>query len=210
MNRTIHLPARQRGASLVVVLILLLIMTLLGLAVLRGTLLEERMSANMYDRSLAFQQAESALREAEDQVRNAVLANGNGWVIGVKCGNDPSHGGATGIDDAKCGAMPSTTFTGGNACAAGNLTGDCWFGATDQLTAANNSAGAPQYYVQYMGLRDSHDELGLGSSAGSTQYGGGGGGVVQEAMYRIFARSHDPSANGDRAVVVLQANVVAK
>ena len=33
-------PRRQTGASLVVVLILLLVMTLLGLAVLRGTLLE--------------------------------------------------------------------------------------------------------------------------------------------------------------------------
>lgn len=209
MNRTIPSPARQRGASLVVVLILLLIMTLLGLAVLRGTLLEERMSANMYDRSLAFQQTESALREAEEAVRNAVIANGNGWVIGVKCGNDPATGGATGIDDAKCGAMPTSTFTGGSVCAAG-AKDDCWFNAIDQLTAANNSAGAPQYYVQYMGLRDSNDALGLGSSAGSTQYGGGGGGVVQEAMYRIFARSHSPTADGDRAVVVLQANVVAR
>ena len=55
----------QRGVSLVVVLILLLIMTLLGLAVLRSTLLEERMSANLYDRSLGFQSAEAVLREAE-------------------------------------------------------------------------------------------------------------------------------------------------
>ncbi|WP_386757604.1 pilus assembly PilX family protein [Lysobacter cavernae] len=47
------------------VLILLMVMTLLGLASLRGTLMEERMSANLFDRSLAFQAAESALREAE-------------------------------------------------------------------------------------------------------------------------------------------------
>ncbi|WP_024869838.1 pilus assembly PilX family protein [Pseudoxanthomonas suwonensis] len=202
-------PRRQRGASLIIVLILLLVMTLLGLAVLRGTLLEERMSANMYDRSLAFQQAESALREAEEEVRKAVVANGNGWVIGIKCGNDPTRGGITGIDDSKCG-MPTTAYTGGTTCTGGGLTSDCWFNAVDQLGSANKSAGAPQYYVQYMGLRDSHDELGLGSSAASTQYGGGGGAVIQEAMYRIFARSHNPSANSDRAVVVLQANVVAK
>jgi type IV pilus assembly protein PilX len=62
----IHGPARQRGASLFVVLILLLVMTLLGLAALRGTLLEERMSANLYDRSLGFQAAEAALRFAEE------------------------------------------------------------------------------------------------------------------------------------------------
>ncbi|WP_372015311.1 pilus assembly PilX family protein [Pseudoxanthomonas sp. 10H] len=204
---TVNSPRLQRGASLVVVLVLLLVMTLLGLAVLRGTLLEERMSANMYDRSLAFQQAESALREAEEKVRATVLANGQGWVIGVKCGDDPARTGT--IDDSKC-AVPSTAYAGGSACSGSALTNDCWFNAVDQLGTANNSAGAPQYYIQYMGLRDTHDELGLGSSAGSTQYGGGGGGIVQEAMYRIFARSHSPAAGSDRAVVVLQANVVAR
>lgn len=210
MTRESNNPiARQRGASLMVVLILLLMMTLLGLAVLRGTLLEERMSANMYDRSLAFQQAESALREAEEKIRSAVLVNGNGWVIGIKCGNDPSRGGVAGIVDAKCG-MPATAYSGGSTCSGGNLTSDCWFNAVDQLGSANHSAGAPQYYIQYMGLRDSHDELGLGSSAGSTQYGGGGGGVVQESMYRVIARSQDPTGNTGRSIVVLQANVVAK
>lgn len=55
----------QSGVSLLVVLVLLLIMTLLGLAILRGTMMEERMTANMYERSLSFQAAESALREGE-------------------------------------------------------------------------------------------------------------------------------------------------
>ena len=58
-------PVRQRGAALFVVLMLLLVMTLLGLASLRGAMLEERMSANLYDRGLMFQAAESALREGE-------------------------------------------------------------------------------------------------------------------------------------------------
>ena len=56
---------RQRGVALVVSLILLLVATIVGLAASRGTLLQERMSANSYDRSLAFQRAESALRAAE-------------------------------------------------------------------------------------------------------------------------------------------------
>ena len=197
----------QSGATLVVVLILLVVMTILGLAVMRTTLLEERMSANMYDRSLAFQQAESALREAEDAVRQAVLADGKGWVIGVRCGEDPANPGS--VTDANC-TVPATAYTSGATCAANAAKGsNCWFSAPDRLGTANKSAGAPQYYIQYMGLRDSADELGLGASAGSTQYGGSGGGVVQESMYRVFARSHDPSAGG-RAVVVLQGNVVAK
>jgi type IV pilus assembly protein PilX len=56
---------RQHGATLVVVLILLLLMTLLGLASLRSTILEERMTSNLLDRSLGFQVAEAGLREAE-------------------------------------------------------------------------------------------------------------------------------------------------
>jgi type IV pilus assembly protein PilX len=58
--------SRQRGAAtLMIVLILLLVMTLIGLASLRGTLMEEQMSFNTRDRSLAFQAAEAALREGE-------------------------------------------------------------------------------------------------------------------------------------------------
>ena len=55
----------QRGAALVVVLILLLVMTWMGVASMRGTTMGERMSAGIYDRSISFQAAESALREAE-------------------------------------------------------------------------------------------------------------------------------------------------
>lgn len=57
--------AGQRGAALIIVLLLLLIVTLLGLTAMRGTLLQERMSGNAVARSVAFQAAESVLREAE-------------------------------------------------------------------------------------------------------------------------------------------------
>ena len=62
---SLSFPVRQRGAALVVVLILLVVMILIGLASLRGTLMEERMTSNMKDRSLAFQSAEAALRQGE-------------------------------------------------------------------------------------------------------------------------------------------------
>lgn len=73
----------QSGASLIVVLILLLVMTLLGLAVLGNILLEERMSANMYDRSLGFQAAESALREGEALAATNPTVPSSGCVGGV-------------------------------------------------------------------------------------------------------------------------------
>lgn len=71
MNRTDALYLRssslplQHGMALVVVLLLLLLMTLMGLASMRGTVLDERMSANHFSRSLAFQSAEAALRQGE-------------------------------------------------------------------------------------------------------------------------------------------------
>ncbi|MFM1895260.1 MAG: hypothetical protein RLZZ385_334 [Pseudomonadota bacterium] len=56
---------RQRGAILVFTLIFLAVLTMMGVAGMESTILEERMSGNMRDYSMAFQAAESALTEAE-------------------------------------------------------------------------------------------------------------------------------------------------
>jgi type IV pilus assembly protein PilX len=69
----------QRGVAIVVVLLLLLIVTLLGLAGIRGAMLQERMAANAYARAQAFQAAEGALRQAEAVVQQEWEAN-NSWV----------------------------------------------------------------------------------------------------------------------------------
>lgn len=55
----------QKGVALAVVLVLLLVLILLGLASIRGTLLEQWMSTSEMDRSLSFQATEAALREGE-------------------------------------------------------------------------------------------------------------------------------------------------
>jgi type IV pilus assembly protein PilX len=67
----IHSSRKQRGAVLVVALIFLVVMTMLILASIRGTVMQERMASNLYDRSLAFQAAEAALREGERFVLEA-------------------------------------------------------------------------------------------------------------------------------------------
>lgn len=59
---------RQQGVALIVGLILLMVMTLLGISIVRTVTMEEKMSANSYDRSLAFYSAESGLRVAEAYV----------------------------------------------------------------------------------------------------------------------------------------------
>jgi type IV pilus assembly protein PilX len=59
---------RQRGAALVISLLLLLVMTLLGLGASQSTRLQERMAGNQRDQELALQGAEAALRDAEDDL----------------------------------------------------------------------------------------------------------------------------------------------
>lgn len=61
----------QTGVVLVVSLMLLLVLTLLGLAATRSTTLEERMTANQRDRNVAFQAAEAALRDGESALQGA-------------------------------------------------------------------------------------------------------------------------------------------
>lgn len=57
----------QRGAVLIVALVLLLVLTLLGTAGIQDTTMEERMVGNFLDESVALEAAEAALREAETE-----------------------------------------------------------------------------------------------------------------------------------------------
>ncbi|MDH5831933.1 PilX N-terminal domain-containing pilus assembly protein [Luteimonas sp. M1R5S18] len=59
---------RERGISLVVVLILLVAVSVLGIAVLRSSAMQERMSANLRDRNLAVQTTEATLRFAQERL----------------------------------------------------------------------------------------------------------------------------------------------
>ncbi|BCX81037.1 type IV pilus assembly protein PilX [Methylomarinovum caldicuralii] len=58
----------QTGAALIVGLVMLLVMTVLGVAAMQTNLLEEKMAGNYRDQNLAFQAAEAALRDAEADI----------------------------------------------------------------------------------------------------------------------------------------------
>lgn len=66
--RNSGLPKKQQGMVLVIGLIMLLLMTIVGLAAIRGTGLQESMAGNMRDRNLSFQAAEAGLRVGEEFV----------------------------------------------------------------------------------------------------------------------------------------------
>ncbi len=79
------LGSRQSGAVLIVGLIMLLLMTIVGLAAIRGSSLQELMASNLRDRNLAFQAAEAGLRAGESRLRDTVvLPVFNGSVAGLQ------------------------------------------------------------------------------------------------------------------------------
>lgn len=123
--------------ALLVVLLLLLVTTILGLASMRGALLEERMSGNLYDRALMFQAAEAALREGEARTRLTRRADYTDACTGGLCTAPTPVCSGSGNNEV-CTAQdrwlaPNPPFVP----AAGVGTGDI--------------AVTPQYFIEYMG-----------------------------------------------------------
>jgi type IV pilus assembly protein PilX len=85
MQRRINMVARQRGAVLIMALLLLVVMTLLGLSAMRGAVMEERMAGNAHDHNMAFQAAESGLRDAAD------------WLLGLAARPTPDASASGGV-----------------------------------------------------------------------------------------------------------------
>ncbi|MET0279741.1 MAG: PilX N-terminal domain-containing pilus assembly protein [Steroidobacteraceae bacterium] len=175
---------RQRGVALIVALVLLLIVTLLAVGSMRGTALQERMSANMYDRSLTFQRSEAALRAAE----TAITAD---WRIANLGGVDCSV--ATGI---ACPVVPANAFTS-------DATN--WTVAGGQHDVNSDlTPGTPQYLIQFLGTGPSEANFGVEANA---DYGNYGSAYPPDsvAYYRVTTRSSNPGVATDRSVVVLQS-----
>lgn len=176
--------ARQRGVALAVALILLVVATLLGLAATRGTLLQERMSSNSFDRSLAFQRAEAALRAAQDAITST-------WVIATLGGRDCSPASGT-----LCDLVPADSFTGTSA---------LWRNVAATFDVNDTTTpDTPQYTVQFLGTGRADNNLGTRENAGSGSYSEPGS-PDNVALYRVTARSSNPTTLGGRSIVVLQA-----
>lgn len=127
---------------LIVALILLLVMTILGISGVQVVTLEERMTANAFDRSLAFQAAESALREGEAAAVAQSAAGNTGFPNGGQytdaddaCGTSTCTNGFCAIPDKDCTPRwDDTAFTG-------------WANTTLSL---GTLTGAPQYFIEYL------------------------------------------------------------
>jgi len=176
-----HPRIKNRGVALVVALVLLVVVTLIGLAAIRGTTMQQQMTSNFYDREIAFQSAEAALRAGESLVIN-----------------DPTD--AT-IRDCRP--------TSGNICAsnpfadANQSTVTVQTLATSQFDAGALASGQPQFVVENMG--DFADANGsVKQLSGCASYGGCGAGA-NSTYFRITARSDNPANSANRAAVTLQS-----
>jgi len=187
--RTINhsLAGQERGIVLVVALVMLVLITIIGMTSIRTLTLEERMASNTYDRNLAFQAAETALREGE------ALANTQSLNI-----NGPNGAFPGAIQTTAC----ATTHCANGLCNLPNpVCGEVWLsltGANDWRNATTpNTALAgnnPQYIVEYLGNTFPCNPQDITSIANCKRY-------------RITARAEP----GDgRAMVMLQSLFAAE
>lgn len=63
----------QRGSALIVSLMILLVMSIIGISAMNTTTMEEKMASNTSQRQLAYQAAQTALRDAENWLTDNIL-----------------------------------------------------------------------------------------------------------------------------------------
>jgi len=186
-SRILQPTGKQRGAALVISLILLLIMTLLGLAGIRGVTQQERMANHSFDRSLAFQSTEAALSNIEQTIESKTptkpepSGSACGLVAGLMLCPTPTAGSTPRwLDD---------TFTSWQALSA---------------VGTGSLAVSPEYFIEYMGgnfecstLAPDDEDLNPSDPAQPS--------LSDKTCkrYRITARSND--GDGSRSYVMLQS-----
>lgn len=188
---------RERGAALLVALILLVVITLVGLAAIGTTILQNKAAANQYDRQVAFQSAETALRQAQAAITTATANQAIPVAQTVLS--------SAGFED--CSNVYNATPT---VCLA-NPFNDSGVAAADIVTvpASAYSAGPvasgiqPQYVVQYLGAFVAPTPK-VQQIGGQQPYGAASQGQLAD-YYRITARSADPKTVNGRAIVTLQS-----
>jgi len=135
-SRLHALPRRQKGMALVTGLVLLLVIAMLALGGLKSTALSEKMAGNSRDQDVAFEAAENALRDGE-QDAYANLTSTSAFTSGCASGLClPSTSVTTQWDTVDWSASSTTTRA---------------FGAyTNVGTYTGQSYQAPRYIVELL------------------------------------------------------------
>lgn len=196
--------AAQRGVALIVALILLVVITLVGLAAIGTTILQNKAASNQYDRQIAFQSAEAALRVGAamlpDNIANPLWSSD-------ACEADPIT--KDPINPSAPGGCHANPFDNSLLPADAVHTVATGSRSTTAFTTSAVAPMQPQFVVQSLGARVNPTAvLGFGNTANSHNYMVPGGNTTT-LYYRITARSCDPAAAAcsNRAIVTLQTVV---
>jgi type IV pilus assembly protein PilX len=167
--------SQQRGVVLIISLIMLVIMTIIGLTGVRLVSTQERMVGYTYDRAVAFQATEAALREIEALID---LANQPAPAAGANCALAPAGAKQLNI----CGLPAANTTPRWK---------DTSFNSWQNASAIKIGSIEinPQYFVEYLGNNFPCD---LNDTTPDPRC----------RRYRITARS---APDAERAAVVLQS-----
>jgi len=170
--------SRQRGVALLVALMFLIVLTLLGLAAMRTTTLEERMAGGSRDYNTALQAAEAALRDAENDLKGTgitvgrIISTGSfpGAYIGVGNGFGCNTVGATSPNAGLCvidteyrQLYNNTTWIDWNG------TSTVVYGTWTGAAAINGVARPPRYVLEWMQFVDTKNK-GPNNGASDTYY----------------------------------------
>ncbi|WP_368388915.1 PilX N-terminal domain-containing pilus assembly protein [Marinobacter sp. SS8-8] len=71
---------RQRGATLIVALVMLLLISLLAIGGMQGSVMQERMASNAHDSAISFQASEAGLRQAETDLIGTLVTRQTAFV----------------------------------------------------------------------------------------------------------------------------------
>jgi type IV pilus assembly protein PilX len=154
----------QKGAILVFCLVFLAILTVMGTSGMETTILEERMSSNMRDYNLAFQSAESALKNAE------------AWLVAQTSLPVTSSDGSTRVwtENAMDPAAADGKFWWDHA----NINPAWWAANADAIAGVGEVASQPTYVIEQYRTVDSGQSIAIGS----------GQSTVPRIFHRITAR----------------------
>ncbi|MGH8292522.1 MAG: pilus assembly PilX family protein [Gammaproteobacteria bacterium] len=174
-NPTSSPRRHQQGVVLVVSLVLLLVLTILGIAAIQSTSLEERMAGNQRAHQLAFEAAEAALRQGEQALNGlASLPPFDGSVLGYYPNSTDAFGPLTAGADWQSWnwAQKSIPYTG-------------------TLGIGGNTGATASYYIEaFTYAPGAGQSLDVSAPVGNLQ------------LYAINARGVSPDG---KSVVILQS-----
>jgi hypothetical protein len=188
MRGSVYRTGDERGSALVISMVLILLMTLLGLALLDLGALENRMAASSQLDARAFETAQAGIERGMRELLNAYLSDTPGaesWADGT-----PACGGACTASQYRAVALSNATLPGAGT-----------YAVEVKLLTGNEAAGAP--YGQACSLVTPGDpnslckDLAFVRATGTVSGSAGGGGAPDYTAARtiqVLARATSGSA----------------